>query len=73
MTREEIEAEKEKYSVCVIRAERERQAIAEELADELRGEGFQVMDEIWPIGITIGTHAGPTPIGIWYIKKHEYL
>lgn len=73
MTREEIEAEKEKYSVCVIRAERERQAIAEELADELRGEGFQVMDEIWPIGITIGTHAGPTPIGICYIKKHEYL
>lgn len=73
MTREEIGAEKDKYSVCVIRAERERQAAAEELAAELRGEGFQVMDEIWPIGITIGTHAGPTPIGICYIKKHECL
>ncbi|MCI8867463.1 MAG: DegV family protein [Anaerotignum sp.] len=73
MTKEEIGAEKEKYRICVIRAERERQAAAEEVSDELRGEGFDVTDEIWPIGITIGTHAGPTPIGICYIKKYEYL
>lgn len=73
MTKEEIGAEKEKYRICVIRAERERQAAAEEAAEELRRDGFDVIDEIWPVGITIGTHAGPTPIGICYIKKHEYL
>lgn len=73
MTRDEIAAEKEQYRVCVIRAERERQAAAEEVANELRNDGFDVIHEIWPVGITIGTHAGPTPIGICYIKKYEYL
>ena len=73
MTRNEIGGQKDLYRLCVIRAERERQQAAEEIAAALKTEGFDVMDTIWPIGITIGTHAGPTPIGICYIKKYECL
>lgn len=73
MTRNEIGAEKEKYQVLFVRGEKERQATAEEMRKELAAEGFDVMDEIWPVGITIGTHAGPTPIGICYIKKYEFV
>jgi len=35
-------------------------------------EGFDVITPaVTQVGITIGTHAGPTAIGICYIKKHE--
>ena len=73
MTRNEIGGEKEKYQVLLIRGEKERQATTEAMQQELMAEGFQVLEEVWPVGITIGTHAGPTPIGICYIKKYEYL
>lgn len=73
MTRDEIGAEKENYRVVIIRAEKERQSIAEEMQQELKADGFDVMDEIWPVGITIGTHTGPTPVAICYIRKFETL
>lgn len=73
MTRSEIGAEKEKYRVLFVRAEKERHAAAEEMRQELAAEGFDVMEDIWTVGITIGTHAGPTPIGICYIKKYEFI
>lgn len=73
MTKQEIGQEKDAYTLCVIRAEKERQGAAEEIANELREEGFDVMENIWPVGITIGTHCGPTAVGICYIKKYEML
>ncbi len=73
MTKNEIGAEKEKYRVLLLRGEKERLSTAEELRQALLSEGFDVMDEVWPVGITIGTHTGPTPIGISYIKKYEYI
>ena len=73
MTEKEIGEVKDAYGICVIRAEKERQAAAEEIAAELREKGFHVMEDIWPVGITIGTHCGPTAVGICYIKKYEAL
>lgn len=73
MTRNEIGSEKELYRVLLVRGEKERHATVEEMRQTLLAEGFDVMDEIWPVGITIGTHTGPTPIGICYIKKYEYV
>lgn len=73
MTREEIGAEKENYRVCVIHGEKERHQTAVEIADTLRREGFDVIDAVYMVGITIGTHTGPTPIGICYIKKYESI
>lgn len=73
MTRNEIKNEKDAYRILLVRAEKERHATAEEMRQELAAEGFDVMDDIWSVGITIGTHAGPTPIGICYIKKYEFI
>lgn len=73
MTRNEIGDKKESYFICVIRGEKERLPAAKEIADTLRNEGFDVAETVYTVGITIGTHAGPTPIGICYIKKYEYL
>lgn len=73
MTRTEIGSQKEQYRVVLIHGEKDRQAAAAELANTLREEGFDVMENLWTVGVTIGTHAGPTPIGICYIKKYEYL
>lgn len=73
MTRNEIGAEKDAYRILVVRAEKERHATAEEIRQGFVAEGFDVMDDIWTVGITIGTHAGPTPIGICYIKKYEFI
>lgn len=73
MTRAEIGGEKDAYRVSVIRGEKERTAPALELAESLRAEGYDVLEEVFPVGITIGTHTGPTPIGICYLKKYEYL
>ena len=73
MTRNEIGSEKKHYRVLLVRGEKERHATVEEMRQTLLAEGFDVMDEIWSVGITIGTHTGPTPIGICYIKKYEYV
>lgn len=73
MTKTEIGAEKDKYLVCIIRGEKEKLQSAMEVADTLRTEGFDVDDTVYTVGITIGTHAGPTPVGICYIKKYEYI
>ena len=73
MTVKEIGDQKDKYTLCVIRAEKERQAVAEDLIAQLKAEGFYVMDTPWPVGITIGTHCGPTAVGICYIKQYEKL
>lgn len=73
MTRKEIGNEKELYRLLLLRGARELMDTAAELQQALLAEGFDVMEEIFPVGITIGTHTGPTPIGISYIKKYEYV
>ena len=72
MTRKEIGDKKDQYRVVLLYGERERKAVTEELANELKAEGFEIITpSLIQVGITIGTHAGSTPIGISYIKKHE--
>ena len=44
-----------------------------ELANELRAEGYDVAADVWTVGITIGSHIGPTPIAICMIKKYEFV
>lgn len=74
MTRQEIGDKKEQYRLLLLYAEKERKATTEELADELKAEGFELIDApLAQVGITIGTHAGPTAIGVCYIKKHELI
>jgi len=74
MTRQEIGDKKEQYRLLLLYAEKERKAATEEIAEELSAEGFELIDPpLAQVGITIGTHAGPTAIGICYIKKHELI
>lgn len=74
MTRQEIGDQKEKYRLLLLYAEKERKPATEELANELKAEGFELITPpLAQVGITIGTHAGPTAIGICYIKKHEFI
>jgi len=72
MTVSEIGAEKEKYQVCLINAARsdDAQVLKSVLEEDF---GFSILEPVFDIGVTIGTHAGPTAIGICYIKKFEYL
>ncbi|WMI80219.1 DegV family protein [Anaerotignum sp. MB30-C6] len=74
MTRKEIGDKKDQYRLVLLHAEQARKATTEELANELKEEGFEVITPpLIQVGITIGTHAGPTAIGICYIKKHELI
>ncbi len=72
MTVSEIGAEKEKYQLCLINAYRfeDIQLVKETLEKDY---GFSILEPVFDVGVTIGTHAGPTAIGICYIKKFEYL
>jgi DegV family protein with EDD domain len=72
MTVDEIGAEKEKYHVCLINSYRDEDA-AQLQKTIVEDYGFSILEPIFDIGVTIGTHAGPTAIGICYIKKYEYL
>lgn len=73
MTRKIIGDEKEQYQVICVRGEKERHATAVAMAEELRAEGYHVADDIWTVGITIGTHIGPTPVATCMIKKYEFV
>lgn len=69
-TVKEIGENKEKYELCLLTAVRFDEAI--ELQKILRNEyGLNVLEEIAHIGVTIGTHTGPTPIAICLIKKFD--
>lgn len=73
MSREKMGDEKEQYRITLVRGEKERHATAMELANELRAEGYDVATDVWTVGITIGSHIGPTPIAICMIKKYEFV
>ena len=45
----------------------------DELAKELKAEGYGVAEDVWTVGITIGSHIGPTPIAICMLKKYEFV
>ncbi len=68
MTQKEIGAEAEKYQLCVLSAENMEKAI--ELKQILQQTtSFDLLEIPFQVGVTIGAHAGPTALGICYIKK----
>ncbi|WP_458408262.1 DegV family protein [Anaerotignum sp.] len=73
MSKAKMGDEKEQYRIILVRGEKERETIAVELANELRAEGYDVAEDVWTVGITIGSHIGPTPIAICMMKKYEYV
>lgn len=73
MAKGKIGAEKDQYKIIFVRGEKEREATAVELANELRSEGYDVAEDVWTVGITIGSHIGPTPIAICMLKKYEAI
>lgn len=74
MTRKEIGTQKESYRLLVLYADQSRKEEAESIAAELQADGFPFLQPaLAQVGITIGTHAGPTAVGICYIKKHEVI
>jgi DegV family protein with EDD domain len=73
MAREKMGEEKEQYRVIFVRGEKERHESAVELANELRTDGYDVHEDVWTVGITIGSHIGPTPIAVCMLKKFEFV
>ncbi len=73
MSKEKMGAEKDQYRIILVRGEKERHENAVALADELRAEGYDVAEDVWTVGITIGAHIGPTPIAICMLKKYEHI
>ena len=73
MSKEKMGNEKDQYRVLLVRGEKERHESAVEMANELRAEGYDVYEDVWTVGITIGAHIGPTPIAICMMKKYEYV
>lgn len=72
ITINEILEKKEEYQICLINAYR-----MEDIMDikKILIEEYQIsiLEPIWDVGVTIGTHAGSTAVGICYIKKFETL
>lgn len=73
MSKAKMGEEKDQYRVTLVRGELERLATADELAKELKAEGYGVAEDVWTVGITIGSHIGPTPIAICMLKKYEFV
>lgn len=72
LTIKEIGSEKESYDFCIIRADRLEDA--EDLEKTLKEDyGISVLSPLFDVGVTIGTHAGPTAIGICYIRKFDSI
>ncbi|MBQ3031641.1 MAG: DegV family protein [Anaerotignum sp.] len=73
MAKGKIGDEKDQYRIIFVRGDKEREATAVELANELRAEGYDVAEDVWTVGITIGSHIGPTPIAVCMLKKYEFV
>lgn len=73
MAKAKIGEEKDQYSVIFVRGDKDRLITAEELAAEMRAEGYNVAEDVWTVGITIGSHIGPTPIAVCMLKKYEFV
>ena len=73
MTKGKIGDEKDQYKIIFVRGDKDREATAVELANEMRSEGYDVAEDVWTVGITIGAHIGPTPIAVCLLKKYEAI
>ena len=73
MSKEKMGDEKDQYRIILVRGEKDRHESAVEMANELRAEGYDVQEDVWTVGITIGAHIGPTPIAICMMKKYEFV
>ena len=73
MSKEKMGDEKDQYRIILVRGEKDRHENAVEMANELRAEGYDVQEDVWTVGITIGAHIGPTPIAICMMKKYEFV
>lgn len=72
MTWNDLKEQKEEFDVCIIAADRMEDA--QQLEFILKEKyGISVLKPIFDVGVTIGTHAGPTAIGICYIQKYTFL
>lgn len=68
MTLQEIADDTDSYDVILITANRFDDIHL--IKEVLQEKNIYFIDNPWIIGATIGTHAGPTAIGICYIKKY---
>ena len=73
LSKEKMGDEKDQYRIILVRGEKERHENAVEMAKELLAEGYDVQEDVWTVGITIGSHIGPTPIAICMLKKYEAI
>lgn len=72
ITEKEIGAEAEKYRLCIISAQKMENAM--ELKKALQqNTKYDILEIPFQVGVTIGAHAGPTALGICYIKKYTQL
>ena len=71
MTQNELGANKDEYQIVLLHGE--NPSSDDEMHELLQEAGLTAFPEGWYVGVTIGVHAGPTPTGIAYIKKYEYL
>ena len=72
MTQKEIGEELENYQVCVLSAQNMDRA--EELKQLLEQyANYDILEIPFQVGVTIGAHAGPTALGICYIKKYNCI
>ncbi len=72
MTQKEIGEELENYQVCVLSAQNMDRA--KELKQLLKQyANYDILEIPFQVGVTIGSHAGPTALGICYIKKYNCI
>ncbi|MEY8320009.1 DegV family protein [Lachnospiraceae bacterium 46-61] len=72
MTQNEIGEELENYQICVLSAQNMDRA--EELKNLLKqNDCYDILEIPFQVGVTIGAHAGPTALGICYIKKYNCI
>lgn len=71
-TAREINGNAHKFHICVIKSHRNNDALT--IAEILKNDyQIDILQPIFDIGVTIGTHAGPTALGICYIQKYDTI
>ncbi|OUQ59918.1 hypothetical protein B5E58_02180 [Tyzzerella sp. An114] len=69
--KEDLMKEKDQYEIQLINVIKDDSI--KFVTEELTFLGFKITEPSVILGSTIATHAGPTVVGICYIKKYEYL
>lgn len=69
--KEDLGEEKDKYDVCLITISRNDSV--EFIRHEFAKSGLKFLNNTVMVGSTIGSHVGPTIVGVCYIKKYEYV